>query len=277
MSLAFVGALAAGLSATAFVMSCLRPRGAGAHHPDEIALRDAGWTLGVARWEGARLLSALGVAAAAAVFGLPLAIALLALVAPSVVVRVRASARRVQARRALVRVAVGVEAALRSGASLPDAVRRETDACVDPLAHRALSRAVRAFELGEGLDPALRAAALDVGDRRSAQLLETMALGLAERLSTARLIELMSDITDRFTFEQRLEDEVKARASGLRQQQWLLAALVPLIAVLLVISMPQVAAQLSSPIGRMILVPGAIALEVCGLLLSARIVDEVLA
>ena len=70
---------------------------------------------------------------------------------------------------------------------------------------------------------------------------------------------------------------MRARASGARQQQRLLALLVPAIAVLLIATTPSLAAALDAPLGRLVLIPGAVALEASGIVLARRIVSEALA
>lgn len=279
MTLPLVGAIGAGIAVAALVLAqAMRgpaPRIALLRHPDADALRDAGWTGGHLRWELVRWALAVAALVVATPMGLLVLVPVVAL-GPSVWIRLRAETARERARRAVTRVIAGAEAALRSGATLPDALRREAEASADPIARRALLDALRAFELGESLDPGLRGAALAARDQRIALALETLALGVGERLPRERLADLLASLADRLTFEERLDDEVRARASGARQQQWLLAALVPAIAVLLVATMPSLAEALGSQIGRFVLVPGAIAFEVAGIVLARRIVREAL-
>lgn len=279
MSPGLVGALAAGVAVGALVLMRIGRPSTGPWqigYPDEEALREAGWTYGAATWELVRATVTIVAAALAISFGLPLPVGLLAAGGPSIVIRARARSARIRARRSLTRAASGVEAALRSGATLPDALRREAGACTEPIARDALRGALRSFDLGNGLDAALRVSAGRLRDRRSAILLETFAIGLEERLGTARLVELVGSVVDRLSFEQSLDDEIRARASGIRQQQWMLAGLVPAVALLLIGSMPSLADVLATPLGRLALIPGAIGLEIGGVLLSARLVDEAL-
>lgn len=281
MSLPVAGALAAGI-AVAAVMLAYTIRGPaianlGLRHPDADALGDAGWTAGIARWELLRLGVAAGALIVAFTVGLPLLAGPAAAAAPSVWIRLRAEAAREQARRSITRVVAGTEAALRSGATLPDALRREAEAATDPLARRMVQEAVTAFDLGASLDAGLRGVALAARDRRVTLAFETLALGIEERLPRERLADLLGGLADRLTFEDRLDDEVRARASGARHQQRLLALLVPAIALLLIATMPSLAAALETPVGRFVLVPGAIAFEVAGVVLARRIVNEALA
>lgn len=280
MSPAFVGAVALAIAVGGSILSVgVRPgpTQAGPRHPDALELLDAGIGWGLLRWEAIRGGLVILALITAAAFDLPLAMAIPAAVGPSVWIRVRAAAARERARRAMTRLVSGTEAALRSGTTLPEALRREANACREPLARDAVHAAIRAFDLGASLDAGLRSAAANLRDRRGALVLETLGMAAEERLASARAAALLAGLADRLAFEERLEDEVKARASGARQQQKLLALLVPAIAVVLIGSMPSLALALDSTLGRFVLIPGAIALQVAGVVLARRIVNEALA
>lgn len=274
------GALALATAAVALVLAfSLRdpaPPRLAIPHPDAAALTDAGWRGGLRRWEGLRA-TAVAVAAIAAVStGLPMAVAVAAALGPSFWIRLRAEAARDRARRAIGRIVATTEAALRSGASLPDALRRASDAAADPLASRPLREALRAFDLGASLDTALIAAGRTSRDDRAQLALGTIALGVAERLPRERLADLLAVVADRSSFEERLDDEVRARAAGARQQQLLLAALVPAIAAYLAVTMPTLAVTLGSDLGRFVLIPAALLLETAGIVTGRRVVREAL-
>ena len=83
-------------------------------------------------------------------------------------------------------------------------------------------------------------------------------------------------VGDRLAFEDQLDDEVRARAAGARQQQWLLALLVPVMALYLAATMPTLALTLDSALGRFVLIPAAATLEVAGMVIGRRIVGGVL-
>jgi Flp pilus assembly protein TadB len=271
-----VGTLAVGTAAVALVLAAgLRdpaPPAVSLPHPDAPELMDAGWRGGLRRWEAIRAAVALSVALAALATGIPIAAAIPAALAPSVWIRLRASAARDRARRGLGPLVATAEGALRSGASLPDALRRSVEAAGDPLATRPIAEALRAFDLGAGLDTALLVSAGGARDARGHLALGTIALGVAERLPRERLADLLAVVVDRLSFDARLDDEVRARAAGVRQQQLLLAALVPAIATYLTFTMPTLAVTLSSDLGRFVLIPAALGLELAGILLGRRVV-----
>ncbi|MBU6424618.1 MAG: hypothetical protein KGQ88_11325, partial [Chloroflexi bacterium] len=128
------------------------------------------------------------------------------------------------------------------------------------------------FDLGASLASSLVAAADTSRDERVAAVFGTVALGVGERLPRERLADLLGAVASRLAFEDGLAREVAARAAGVRQQQRLIALLVPGIAAYLFVTMPVLAATLASDLGRFVLVPAAAALEVAGLVLSARVV-----
>ena len=279
MTVAAAGALAAALAVTCALFApfagrtgspCLR-----VEHPDHRALDDVNWSRPLWLWESVRAVCVL--AGALLCFAMPLpmvAIAGAGAVAPSLVLRSRAASARWRARIATTHLLRATEAALRSGASLPEALRR---ACAAPtedrMARRPFVDALRAFDLGAPLDQALRATAGRTTDPRSRIALETLAMGIASRLPYERAGILVAAVADRLAFEERLDEEIRARTGGLRSQVVLLALVVPAIAAYLAVTVPSLGATLGEPIGRFVLIPAAIALEVIGVIASRRAID----
>jgi Flp pilus assembly protein TadB len=133
--------------------------------------------------------------------------------------------------------------------------------------------ALRAFDLGAPLDQALRASAQRATDPRLRMGLETVAMGIASHLPHDRAGILIAAVADRLVFEERLDDEMRARTAGLRSQVLLLALVVPAIAAYLAFTVPSLAATLGQPIGRFVLIPTALVLELVGLIASRRVVE----
>jgi Flp pilus assembly protein TadB len=269
-----VGALAAAVTALAVGMLPLvgswvpKP----GRHPDADALADAGWRLGLIRWEGLRLtLIAVGVGAAHAVGIAPLTGAALAL-APSIVVRLRARAARDRARASVAQVLVTAHAMLRSGIALPEALRRASAACEDRIARRPFEVAIGRFDLGAALDDAIRSAVATSTDRRLVETFHTLALGVTERLPIERAASLLEAMAERAVHDERMDAEIRARTAGLRVQTYLLAGIVPAIALYLVATMPGLGATLSTTLGRTVLIPSAIVLEIAGVVVGRRVV-----
>lgn len=246
-------------------------------HPDARELTDAGWTRGLRGWIAIEIAAVAAGATACVVAGLPLALAPAAVVAPSIWIRGRAEAGRERAQRSVPGIVTAAEAALRSGLSLPDALRRAADTSTEEMAAQPIRAAIRSFDLGASLDEALASAAEATADPRARLAFTTLALGIAERLPRERVADLLGAVGERLVFEERLGDEVRARAAGARQQQRLLAALVPGLALYLAVTMPVLSATLASDLGRFVLLPVAAALEVTGIVLGRRIVRAALA
>ena len=282
MNVALAGALAAALAVSCalfapFARGAASP-GRGLTHPDRPALDDAGWRLDLWRWESIRAASVIAAAAVSFATPLPLILSVpAAMLVPSLVVRSRANAARRRARLATTHLLRATEAALRSGASLPEALRRACGAVIEErLARRPFVDALRAFDLGAPLDQALRASAEQAADPRTRIGLETLAMGVASRLPYDRAGILVAAVADRLAFEQRLEEEIRARTAGLRSQVLLLALVVPALAAYLAVTVPSLGTTLAQPIGRFILIPAAFALEVVGVIASRRAVEGVL-
>jgi Flp pilus assembly protein TadB len=195
--------------------------------------------------------------------------------APSALARSRAGAARDRARRSLTPMLVVTHASLRSGLALPESLRRAVAGCDDAIARRPFEDALARFDLGDPLDVALHAGAARAGDARVSDAMETLALGVSERMPIDRAAALIEAITGLARHAETLEDEVRARSAGIRLQMYLLAAVVPILAVYLVATMPGLAATLGSTLGRTVLVPAAAALEVAGIVVSRRVVRSV--
>lgn len=241
-------------------------------HPDAAPLSDVGWKWSLVRWE--LLRSAVGGAATVLVIGAggPAVLGAAAFIAPSIAVRIRAQICWERSRAPATRILVAAQAALRSGVPLVEALRRGLEGCDDRIARRPIETALARSDLGEPIDRALSAAADALPAGRVSSALEALALGVSERLPIDRVAALLGAVTDRSLFEERLAGEVAARAAGARTQLWLLAALVPALAAYLAFSMPALAATLGGSLGRNVLVPAAVLLEVAGIALSRRIV-----
>jgi Flp pilus assembly protein TadB len=279
MSVAAAGALAAALAMSCAVFAPFArrtgPPRVGVEHPDRRALDDVNWARPLWQWESLRAVCILAGVSLALATPLPLAAAFAGgALTPSLAVRSRAAAARWRAGSATTHLLRATEAALRSGASLPEALRRACGAATgDRVARRPFVDALREFDLGAPLDQALRASARRATDSRSRIALETLAMGIASRLPHDRAAILVAEVADRLTFEERLDEEIRARTSGLRAQVILLALVVPGIATYLALTVPSLGATLGQPIGRFVLVPAAIALEVIGVIASRRAVD----
>ena len=239
-------------------------------HPERERLRDAGWSRSPARWEVARLGSAVLVALAASAAGQDaIAGGALGAAAPSLALRVRSDARRSRASARAVDQLRVVRAALASGATLVEAIRRGAGAVTDDIAARPLRLVVRDFAVGVSLSDALRAATADAPPRLRPAL-RTLAIGVDERLPVPQLCTLSGAVIDRMAFDEQLEDEVRARTGGIQLQIWAMAAIVPALALYLAATVPMVGDTLRSPLGTHLLIPAGAGLELLGIVAARR-------
>lgn len=192
----------------------------------------------------------------------------------SIAARIRASASAdAVAARTLVVLQMS-STALLSGMPLGPALRLAIGGAL-PVRSDPYLDVLRAIELNTPLDEALRAAAARTSDRRAVRALDAMALVATERLPASRAGAVLASVADRLSYDAQLRDEVRARAGGVRAQIVLLALLVPALALYLVLTMPGLAATLSLPIGRVVLLPAAAAFEIAGIVASRAIVHDI--
>lgn len=187
-------------------------------------------------------------------------------------VRARASADAVAARS--LAVVQMTSTALLAGVPLAPALRVAITGAV-PARDDPYLGVLRAIDLNTPLEEALRDGATRASDRRAVRALDAMALVATERLPASRAGAVLASVADRMAFDAQLLDEVRARASGVRVQITILALLVPALALYLVVTMPGLAATLSSPIGRSVLLPAAAAFELAGIIASRAIVRDI--
>lgn len=244
-------------------------------HPDRATLRDAGWNVTLGQWEGVRaLLIAVGVVIGSTA-GTPAVAAAILCLAPSIAARARAGAVRDRARRSLAPLLIAAYASLRSGVALPEALRRAVASCEDKIARRPFEEALARFDLGDPLDVALGFGAMRTKDQRVSESMRTLALGVSERMPVDRAASLLNAVAELVRHDEGLEREVHARSAGIRIQLYVLAAIVPVLALYLLATMPGLATTLDSGLGRAVLVPTAALLEVTGIVMSRRIIQTV--
>jgi len=242
-------------------------------HPESDRLRDAGWRWTAIRWEATRLCFGCAAAPVAWAVGLDPATALaLGLIAPSFALRVRSDARRERAGHTSLDQLRAVRAALASGASLAEAIRRGVASVTDAIASRPLRQVVREFSVGASLSDSLRGAASEAQPRLRPAL-RTLAIGVEERLPVPQLCLLVG--LQRLSFDEQLEAEVRARTSGVQLQIWGMAAIVPALAFYLAATVPIVGEALRSDLGTRLLIPTAAALELLGIALARRAARDV--
>ena len=182
----------------------------------------------------------------------------------------RARARR-DSGAAAVPIMQATHAGLRAGLPLVTALRTALEPH-DARTRGPFERVVRALELNASVDDAIALARDDVADRRLITALDAIGLAAGADLPASRAAALIASVADRLSFEANVREEVDARASGVRAQIAILALVVPCFALYLLLTMPGLAATMTSPLGTHLLVPAAVLLEVAGIVVSRSIV-----
>ncbi|HKY51313.1 MAG TPA: hypothetical protein VJP45_08650 [Candidatus Limnocylindria bacterium] len=273
MSLVLAGALAMSVAVMCLLLVPLGSRAwiwRSFDHPERTLLREAGWTRSMVSWELLRAaVTLVGVVMAGSLGAMPVGFA--GAIAPSILARVAATRRQDARDDETVTLLQLTLAALRSGASLPEALRHSTRSAPQTV----FAEAIRAFDLGAPLDVALRAVRSRHHDPRVTPGLDALSLCISEQLPASRCATLVAGTVDRLVVERRLREEVRSRTSGLRAQIALLAALVPVMALYVCVTVPGMAETLATPLGRYVLIPLAAVLETAGIVLSRHIVRDI--
>ena len=199
-----------------------------------------------------------------------------ALQARSIVSTLRLRRRAARARRigeaSLVPALEAVLAASRAGLPLRDALGVARERARGELAER-ITAAVTNEALGQPLADALADA------RRGARgsldaLLGDLELCARARLHSERIAAFVEDQLGTHRFARELASDLAARTAGQRFQVWVLAAIVPALALYLAAMSPTLSEELRSPIGRYVFVPGGLLFEIAGIYLSRRVVER---
>jgi Flp pilus assembly protein TadB len=276
MSDVLVGAMAMALAVTSLALipfGSVRVARASLAHPERSLLRELGWHRSLSEWESLRAATTLCGLLLAGAFGFA-PLGLVGASAPSIVARVMVSRRRTERARETLPMLQMTVAGLRSGAGLVESLRLATASTRSTQAGP-FAAAVRAFDLGAPLDVALHAARSEARDRQVMLGLDALSLCVAEQLPASRCVSLIASTVDRLVFEQRIVADVRARTAGLRVQIVLLAALVPGLALYLVLTVPGLADTFTRPLGRFVLLPAAAILETVGIIASRRVVSDI--
>ena len=163
-------------------------------------------------------------------------------------------------------------AGARAGLVLSDALALARDRARGDLAER-LATAVTNEALGVALGDALAAVRAGASSTVDA-LLGDLELCARARLPSERVAALAEDELSTMRFARELTSDVGARTAGQRFQVWLLAAIVPALALYLAVMSPTLADELRSPLGRYVFIPGGLLFEVAGIMLSRRVVEQ---
>ena len=101
---------------------------------------------------------------------------------------------------------------------------------------------------------------------------DNLAICIANRIPASRAKGLLAELSSTVQFNTQLAQEVHARTTGQRAQIWLLAAIVPALFLYLRLINPEFFTVLDATgLGRFVLLPAAVCLEVLGIVLSFRL------
>ena len=135
-----------------------------------------------------------------------------------------------------------------------------------------LDEIIHNFHLDIPLEQSIAAVRKRSAGRNLALIWDNLAICIGNRIPASKAKGLFAELSNTVQFNVQLQQEVKARTSGQRAQIWMLAAIVPGLFLYLRFLNPEFFAVLDNTVvGRFVLFPGAVALEVTGLWLSFRV------
>ena len=161
---------------------------------------------------------------------------------------------------------------LSAGSTYLDTLRQARLTSLDPWIREDLDLVIQRFLLDAPLHESLQLVRARVMTRNLGLIWETLVICTANQLPTQAARSLFFELSGTVQFNVQLANEVRARSSGQRAQIWLLAVIVPGMYLYLRVMSPQLLSLLDeTTLGRYILFPAAVALEVVGIALSLRI------
>ena len=161
---------------------------------------------------------------------------------------------------------------LTAGGTYLEALRQARLTCTDPWIREDLDLIIQRFMLDAPLQESLQEVGARATTRNLALIWETLRICADAHLPTQAARNLLLELSAAIQFNVQLANEVSARSSGQRMQIWLLAVIVPGMYLYLRLMSPQLLSVLDeTALGRFVLFPLAMALELAGIALSLRI------
>jgi Flp pilus assembly protein TadB len=207
--------------------------------------------------------------AAAAQLGVP-ALGLIGLALPFWWRRHQRAVAQARAERSVVPTLEALVGASRAGIVFAEALAIAANSAEGDLQAR-MAKSLQHIRFGASPADALHAARHGATGQVLA-LFDDLELCARARFDSNQAASFMDDVLTARRFQRDLRSEVRARTAGLRFQIWLLAALVPGLALYLSAMSPTLADQLMSPLGRHVLIPTGAVFEIAGIVLSRRVV-----
>jgi Flp pilus assembly protein TadB len=135
-----------------------------------------------------------------------------------------------------------------------------------------LEHIITQFHLDVPLEKSISDVRCAASGRNLRLIWDNLAICLANRIPASRAKGLFQELSSTVQFNVQVQQEVRAKTSGQRIQIWLLAAIVPGLYLYLRLINPDFFFVLDQTfLGKFVLFPAAVALEVLGLVLSFRV------
>jgi len=182
---------------------------------------------------------------------------------------VRAQRRRTEAEAP--RMLQVILASLAAGSTYLEALQEARSRATDRWLRDDLDHVIAEFHLGVPLEHSIAQVRTASAGRNLSLIWDNLAICIAHRIPAARAKGLFVELSSTVQFNVQVQQEVRARTSGQRAQIWLLALIVPGLFLYLRVIDPDLFAVLdATTVGRWVLLPVAVALEVIGIVLSFR-------
>jgi Flp pilus assembly protein TadB len=163
-------------------------------------------------------------------------------------------------------------ASLAAGSTYLEALQEARARAGDRWLRDDLDHVIAEFHLGVPLERSIAQVRTATAGRNLALIWDNLAICIANRIPAARAKGLFVELSSTVQFNVQVQQEVRARTSGQRAQIWLLALIVPGLFFYLRLIDPDLFTVLdATAVGRWVLLPVAVALEVLGIVLSFRL------
>ncbi|MDQ6709518.1 MAG: hypothetical protein M3Z11_03070 [Candidatus Dormibacteraeota bacterium] len=161
---------------------------------------------------------------------------------------------------------------LSAGSTYLDALRLARQMSTDPWIREDLDFVIQRFLLDVPMHVSMRELRTRVTTLNLGLVWETLIVCSANQLPTVAARTLFNELSGTVHFNTQLANEVRAKTAGQRLQIWLLAIIVPGMYLYLRLLSPDLLQSLDNTVmGRYVLIPAAVFLEVFGIYLSFRI------
>jgi Flp pilus assembly protein TadB len=197
---------------------------------------------------------------------------LVGLLAPRIYLNALLSAQRRRTEAEAPRILQVILASLVAGRTYLEAITEARSRAHDRWMQDDLDFIIRQFHLDVPLEKAIAEVRSYCVGRNLGLIWDNLAICIANKIPATKAKELLMELSSTVQFNVQVEQEVKAKTSGLRVQIWMLAAIVPALFFYLRFLNPEFFSVLNDTLlGKFVLFPLAAFLEVFGIVLSFRV------